>query len=125
MLAGQPAMPDSTRAVASYSFNADEGICDLDNPAELLDLDLRPSQVVSRDYAVTREWARHLYRLGRWRGASWWSYYDSRWASVGLWNRDGLTVTSIRPLTIDDPALAEAGRVICRRVVRRTVRDVD
>jgi hypothetical protein len=120
MLAGHPAMPGSTRAVATFTFSHPDRICDLDDPAQLQSLDLRPSQVVSRDYAVTRAWARHLYRLGRWQGVSWWSYYDSRWTSIGLWNLDGLTVETIRPISIEDAALGEAGRVIARRIVTRS-----
>ena len=35
MLAGQPAMPGSTRAVATYDFAAPDAICNLDDPAQL------------------------------------------------------------------------------------------
>lgn len=125
MLAGHPAIAGSVHAVAVYDLARPETICDLDNPAQLQAFDLRPSQVVSRDYVRTREWARHIYRLGRWHGASWWSYYDSRWASVGLWNREGLRVSAVRPLGLEDSAVIEAARVICRRMVRRSRRDVD
>jgi hypothetical protein len=72
---------------------------------------------VSRDYAITRAWARRIYEQGAWAGVRWWSYYDPRWASIGLWNSSGLRLETVHPLHLEDTALVEASRVIARRIV--------
>jgi RES domain len=117
ILEGSPSLPGSIRSLARYQCADNEPICDLDDPARLLALNLRPSEVVSREYARTRAWARQIFQLGAWVGVKWWSYYDPRWASIGLWNAGRLTVEEIVPLQLDHPALLEAARTILRRVV--------
>jgi hypothetical protein len=117
ILEGSPSLPGSARAVARYRLSDDAGICDLDDPRQLRALGLRPSDVVSRDYARTREWARRIYQRGTWDGVRWWSYYDARWASVGLWRLRPVALEEVRVLRLDDAAMAEAGRVITRRIV--------
>jgi hypothetical protein len=81
-------------------------------------LGLHPSDVVSRDYTRTRQWAGRLFRDGRWAGVSWWSYYDPRWASFGLWRMDVLSLAGVRVLRLDDAAVVEAARTIARRIAR-------
>ncbi|SPF47787.1 conserved hypothetical protein [Candidatus Sulfopaludibacter sp. SbA4] len=82
-------------------------------------LGLRPSDVVSRDYTRSRAWARRICEQGRWFGVRWWSYYDSQWASFGLWNVSGLKIEDVKLLRLDEPALLDASRTIARRVVTR------
>lgn len=118
MLPGPAALPGSIRALARYRLRDESLLCDLDDPRQLLALALRPSDVVSRDYTRTRAWARRIYLQRAWAGARWWSYYDPRWASVGLWATAGLTLKHFEPLGIDHPALLEAGGIILRRIVR-------
>jgi len=119
ILEGSPSLPRSRRAIARYRLDAKAAVCDLDDPARLLELGLRPSNVVSRDYTRTREWARGVHGQGQWAGIRWWSYYDSRWSTFGLWDTGALSLVEVRPLTLDDAALLEAGRTICRRVSAR------
>jgi len=116
ILAGSPALPGSARAIAAYHLDEAAAICNLDDAAQLNELGLRPSDVVSRDYARTREWARRLYRDRRWSGVQWWSYYDPRWASFGIWDLATISVSSVRVLTLDAPAIVEAARTIIRRM---------
>jgi hypothetical protein len=116
MVAGSPSLPGSIRAVASYQLAAGAEVCDLDDPQILLQFGLRPSDVVSRDYDRTRAWARRIFEEGSWAGIRWWSYYDPRWASIGLWDTRFLTLDEVRPLRLDDPAVVEAGRIILRRI---------
>ncbi len=118
LLKGSPVLPGSARAIARYRLAEDVKVCSLDDPARLRALRLRPSEVVSRDYTCTRAWARRIYQRAKWAGVSWWSYYDSKWASIGLWDIDRLTLDSVNPLHLGDAALLEAGRTIVRRVVR-------
>jgi hypothetical protein len=116
ILGGSPSLPKSVRAIAHYGLPDDTPLYDLDDPAELRKLGLRPSEVVSRDYAITRAWARRIYEQGAWAGVRWWSYYDPRWNSIGLWNSSRLRLEAVHPLHLEDPALIEAGRVIARRI---------
>jgi hypothetical protein len=52
----------------------------------------------------------------------WWSYYDPRWASVGLWDIGRLKVEEVRSLRLDDSALVEASRTIVRRIIENSPR---
>lgn len=54
---------------------------------------------------------------GVWAGIRWWSYYDPRWASIGLWDQRGLILEEVRELRLEDAALIEASRAIARRIV--------
>jgi hypothetical protein len=119
ILEGSPSLPGSARAIARYQLVGDAPIYNLDDPDQLLALGLRPSDVVSRDYARTRAWARRIYERGQWSGVRWWSYYDPAWSSYGLWDVTHLTLETIDPLTLDHPALLEASRIIVRRVLGR------
>ncbi len=80
-------------------------------------LGLRPSEIVSRDYARTRAWARRIFDEGVWAGVRWWSYYSPDWASFGIWNLAGLRVKDVQPLTLEDPDVLLASRIIARRIV--------
>jgi hypothetical protein len=117
ILAGSPSLPGSLRAIASYRLPDDAPLCDLDDPEQLRMLRLRPSDVVSRDYERTRAWSRRIYEQRAWVGVRWWSYYDPRWTSVGLWKLSRLSLKDVRPLRLDDPALIEASRTIARRII--------
>lgn len=123
MLAGSPSLPGSHHALAQYSIPPQLNICNLDDARQLLELDLRPSEVVSRVYETTRGWARRIFAMQRepsgvrWKGVSWWSYYDPRWKSVGLWDTRSLRVEAISRLNLDHPALHEAAGVITRRIL--------
>jgi hypothetical protein len=122
LLEGSPSLPGSIRALARYYLPDNEPICDLDDPARLLALNLRPSHVVSRDYSRTRAWARQIFQLGNWIGVRWWSYYDPRWASIGLWKTGVLTLEEVVPLRMDHPAFLEAANTILRRIVDHPLR---
>ena len=80
-------------------------------------LRLRPFDVVSRDYDRTRVWSRRIYEQRAWVCVRWWSYYDPRWVSVGLWTVNRLALVEVRPLRLDDPALIQASRTIARRII--------
>jgi hypothetical protein len=86
ILEGIPSLPRSVRAIASFHLPDDAPVCNLDDPALLQTLGLLPSDIVTRDYARSRAWARRIYESGNWSDARWWSYYDPQWASFGLWS---------------------------------------
>jgi RES domain len=117
VLKGSPSLPGSTRAIARYALADREPVCNLDNARQLLALHLRPSDVVTRDYVRSRGWAKRIYEARRWSGVRWWSYYDPRWASLGLWHTSRLTLEEVVVLRLDSPVLLEAGRTIMRPVL--------
>lgn len=114
ILEGSPSLPASVQALARYRLPEDVPLCDLDDPDRLRSLGIRPSEVVSRDYGSTRAWARRIYQQHTWSGVRWWSYYDPRWTSIGLWETASLKLEGVRPLRLTDPDLVEAARTICR-----------
>ncbi len=109
-----PSLERGRRALASYELPDRAGVLDLDDPDALKRLGLRPSDIVTRDRAVTQRWALAAYREHRWIGVRWWSYYDPRWYSYGLWDRRHLTVTGVEPLSLDHPAVVDAATVLRR-----------
>lgn len=106
-------------ALATYRLT-DDRVLDLDDPAALPERSLRPSRIVSRDREITQAWARAIFQEEHWVGVSWWSYYDPRWASVGLWDRRSLRVSG-RPLALDPglDAVQEAADILNRVWVER------
>jgi hypothetical protein len=112
------ALRDRPYALATYELRDDRAaVCDLDKAARLLAYDLHPSEVVAGDRSVTQAWAARVYSSGKWAGISWWSRYNSRWRSLGLWNRKHLRLND-RPerLTIRHAAVREAADLLPRRL---------
>lgn len=114
MLRGSPSLGGSTQALATYTLEDSMAVCDLDDAARLVGLGLRPSEVVSRHRPTTRAWALRVFAAGEWAGIRWWSYYDPRWGSHGIWATDALRVDEVVPLSVDDPALHRAAEVLNR-----------
>ena len=117
ILQGSPGLPGSARAMARFHLPDDAAVCNLDDPALLEKLGLRPSDVVTRDYTRSRAWAKRIYEQGKWFGVRWWSYYDPQWASFALWNISRLKLEDVKFLRLDEPAVREASRTIARRIV--------
>lgn len=109
-----PGLPGATRVVARYELAERARVLDLDDVHSLTELGIRPSDVVTRDRTVTQAWALRAFGKKRWVGLRWWSYYDPRWYSYGLWDRRHLTVAGIEPLSLDHPAVVEAATVLRR-----------
>jgi hypothetical protein len=113
---GIPALPGSVRALATYELDdARAAVCDLDDARRLVELGLRPSDVVTRDRAVTQRWAGELFAARRFAGVRWWSYYDPRWGSFGLWDVSALRLVSVTPLAdVEQPDFVAAAEVLNR-----------
>jgi hypothetical protein len=116
MLRGLPSIPGSRRVLAWYEIPAGMPICDLDDPNVLVARSLRPSNIITRDYAQSQAWAMQVFTESRWAGVRWWSYHDARWASLGLWSRDAIADFGYDELTIDHPAIIEAASVLSIRI---------
>lgn len=116
LLRGTPSLPGSVRALVTYHLPDHIPICNLDDARRLVDLELRPSHVVTRNRAVTQRWAQYVYDLEQYVGVRWWSYYNPDWGSLALWDLTELTVQAVEPISVDSHAFAaaaaEIGRVI-------------
>jgi hypothetical protein len=97
LLEGPPSLPGSRRSLATFDASG-AAIVDFDDPRMLVDRDLRPSNVVTRDRATTQRWALEVFEEDKWDGIRWWSFHNPEWGSFGLWNRDGLELVSVTPL---------------------------
>lgn len=103
------------RHLQAYELSGSQGYYDLDDAAHLLELALRPSQVVSRDREVTQAWALRVFNRGNHDGISWWSYYKPEWRVVGLWNLAHLKpVGKPERLSLAHPAVRLAAKEIAR-----------
>jgi hypothetical protein len=114
---GQRLLPSLLRrrglplALADLELDDRAELIDLDDPAVLRRERLRPSHVATRDRSTTQPQARRLYdRHPRAAGLRWWSIYEARWMNVTVFDRAAarLRLVSVRPLTVDDPAVVEA-----------------
>ncbi len=118
---GTPA--GSVMALASFEL-ADPRLVDLDDAQTLLDLGLKPSDVVRRNRDKTRQLALRLFLTDEHDGISWWSYHDPEWINVVVWagHDDDGTPTSplagvpfeVEPLALDHPGLLVAADALAR-----------
>ena len=111
-------LPDSSFALAVYELADDVQVCDLNSAERLLEFGLRPSDVVTRDRAVSQAWAAKIEQTGTYAGVSWWSYYDPAWRSIALWDLDGVAlIEQPRVLNIEDRDVQQAASAIVRRII--------
>lgn len=113
LLEGSPILPGSRRALVTYDVGAIE-VLDLDNPGSLIERDLKPSRVVTRDRAVTQRWALSVFSEKRWNGVRWWSYHFPEWGSFGIWDPGPLEIADIRPLAEETDLVREAASILNR-----------
>jgi hypothetical protein len=114
---GQRLLPSLLRrrglplALADLELQDDAELIDLDDPVVLRRERLRPSQVATRGRRVTQSQALAFYdRHHKAAGVRWWSTYESAWINVTLFDRvaSRLRLQSVRALSLDHPAVAEA-----------------
>lgn len=115
-----PFLPGGRRALGVYRLPDDLRLCDLDDPRVLLDLGLRPTQVVTRNLAVTQAWGHALWSTPdaydadrrRWQAVQWWSYHHPPWQVLASWQRPELV--RVDALAVDHDAVVEAARELRR-----------
>ena len=110
---GRPELPGSRTALAEIA-TPDLRALDLDEPQALVERELRPSRVVTRDRKVTQAWALDIYRERRWAGVRWWSYYEPSFGSYGIWDARGMRVRTVTPLGREHGAVREAASLLAR-----------
>jgi hypothetical protein len=83
-------------------------VTDLDDPAELVQRDLRPSAVATHPRDATRRMALRIFEEGV-QGFGWWSTLEASWANVTLFAEraaPSLRVEGdLEPLSVDHPAV--------------------
>jgi hypothetical protein len=94
-------------------------LVDLDDPAQLLARDLRPSTVASRRRSLTQELARRIFHEGV-GGLQWWSTLSADWTNVTLfYERVAADVTILAPprlLSVDLPEVRQAAEDLGVRI---------
>ncbi len=114
LLKGPPTLPGAIIALIEYLVSDDEPILNLDEGQALVDWELRPSRVVTRDRAVTQAWALRIYQSGRFAGIRWWSYYNPEWGAFGLWDLARVAPERVVPLIEDSDVLQRARATLMR-----------
>jgi hypothetical protein len=106
-------------AIADLELDQHATLIDLDDPAVLRRERLRPSVVATARRRITQPQALALHvRHAEAAGLRWWSRWEALWANVTLFDRarSSLVLKSVRPLTLDDPALLEAAEFFGLRI---------
>jgi len=88
--------------MATIELDASVRLVDLDDPAVLSHLDLRPSHVATRHRERTQPQALAIHASGA-DGLRWWSTFEASWCNLTLFDRGA------RHLRIVDVSVLEAG----------------
>lgn len=97
-----PFLPRSRRAMATIEVPDGINLLDLDNAQNLVDLRIKPSEVVTRNRAASQAWALRVFNeknttgARQWDGVQWWSFHRPHWELIGLWD----TPSTPAPLTL-------------------------
>ena len=106
-------------ALAEIALESSAALIDLDDPTVLRRERLRPSKVATGRRALTQPQALALYHgHADAAGLRWWSRWEALWVNVTVFDRaaSALTLKSVRPLTLEDPAVLEAAEFFGLRV---------
>ena len=122
-----PYLPGARSALATFELDDDHELIDLDDAANLLSRNLRPTQVVVRDLPFTQPLARALFQESdvdgdrRWSGIRWWSFWAPQWPVCAVWMPPGedhpLQLLDVEPLTVSHAAVQGAAATIVRTFV--------
>jgi hypothetical protein len=102
-------------ALAQLSLADDSDVLDLDDPAVLLDAELRPSRVATGERAVTQADAARLFaRRPEPLALRWWSTIEASLANLTVFDRaqSALDVIDVEPLSRTTAAVGEAAELL-------------
>lgn len=114
-----PFLEGARRALGVYELPDEVRVLDLDDARNLVELGLRPTNVVSRDRKVTQAWAMSIFSVRdtsgepAWDGVSWWSMRESSWPVYGIWGVTPKPV-DVQPLTLESAAVIQASDLLVR-----------
>lgn len=118
---------DRPRCLVTYTLPDATRLLDLDDPHVLVDLAIRPSDVVRRNRSHTQELAARIWQTHHTTGISgleWWSYWRPEWRVAVLWSKTrriafpAMRTLDVEPLTTDHPAVTVALDVLPRKLGR-------
>ena len=119
-----PYLPTGRRALGTFEIPDDTRLLDLDDASALLSRGLRPSQVVSKNLAVTQSWALAIHQertsagLPKWDGIKWWSYWRPTWPVLVRWTAIGAPaphrLVKVERLSLTHPAVDAARTSLSR-----------
>ncbi len=100
-------------ALASFDVADEEIALDLDDPAVLVTMGLRPSRVATHDRTVTQPIALRIHESGA-AGFLWWSTLEASWPNATLFagRFHPLAAPSIVALDAEHPAVREAAEFL-------------
>lgn len=110
-----PLIPDARRALGIFELPDGLPYVDLDDPQRLVDLGVRPSQVVERNLPYTQALAARIYDEHRYNGIRWWSFHRPQWRVYCLWEITP-NIAQIDPLTTSHPAVQDAAHALVKDV---------
>jgi hypothetical protein len=110
-----PLIPGSRKALGVYDLPDDLPYLDLDDPRRLVELGVRPSQVVERNSPYAQALALRIYRARRYNGIRWWSFHRPQWRVYCLWEIDP-AIAQIEQLTMSHIAVQSAARALAKAV---------
>ncbi|GAF47569.1 RES domain-containing protein [Rhodococcus wratislaviensis] len=117
-----PLLPGSRRALGVFELPDDLRVLDLDDPAQLVRLGLRPTQVVTRNLTVTQGWGHRIWSETEphtgdraWQAVAGWSYHRPQWSVLASWLRPALV--RVEPLDLDHPAILDSAKALQRIVM--------
>jgi RES domain len=102
-------------ALAAVELDDGAELLDLDDPAVLVQEELRPSRVATGDRATTQGQASELFqRHGEVVGLRWWSTFESLWPNITLFDRAEtvLEVSDVQRLEVGDDVVLEAAEFL-------------
>lgn len=111
------------RALATFSVPDNLSLFDFDDASSLLEIGMRPSQVVIRNKAYTQGksaalFAEQHHGEQKWAGVKWWSFHRPTWTNVMLWSTRAkpapLKLEKVENLTLLSTAVVEAARALSR-----------
>ena len=93
---------------------------DLADADALAERALRPTQIVTRNLAVTQAWGRRVWNerdphdahQHRWQAVKWWSYHRPSWSVIAGWKRPEFE--GVEDLRLDHPVVRDAAAALSR-----------
>lgn len=108
-----PTLPGSRKALGVYELPDDLPSVDLDDPPRLVELGVRPSQVVERNRPYTQGLAARIYASREYNAIRWWSFHRPQWRVWCLWEIDP-SVADVQELTLAHPAVKDAAGALAK-----------
>jgi hypothetical protein len=108
-----PLIPGSRRSLGVYELPDDLPYVDLDDPQRLVELGVRPSQVVERNRPYTQALAARIHGEGKYNGIRWWSFHRPQWRVYCLWDVEP-QIARVEQLSRGHVAVVDAAQALTK-----------